>query len=524
MADAAGKNESASAGGRRARFTIPRPGRLSVGMKLGFAAASATAVVLAATAFLLLRFFHGQLLGVITEASSNESDAMRIVLEEQMMSGDRHLLDRLVSDMSRGHGINWIGVLDGDGRVQVSSDPALTGRRFPRTSPECRVCHDHAPAQRLRSAAITHDPGTRDDLLRTVTPLPNLPHCQSCHDPQKRFNGILIIDRQLAPLQAALSSVRTQVLVGGAVVLVALLVSLGLAVDRLVLARLRRLRAAARTLEEGESGGRETAGNTQELGRLAREFNAISGEPGDELGALARAFNRMVGGLRHQREQLRARDEERIQLLDRLISTEEDERARIARELHDGIGQTMSALLIKVRSADTAGVAAGDRRELEKRISEAIDQIRRMAWDLRPSILDDYGLRSALARHIEEVTARTECDFIFKFVPDEGLDERLDPATELVLYRVAQEAVTNVVKHAAAHHASVLLYRRAGMAVVIVEDDGKGFDPAARPAAPGGGLGLVGMRERVTLLGGEFLIESKPGSGTMVRATLPLKG
>ncbi|MBI5529308.1 MAG: HAMP domain-containing protein [Deltaproteobacteria bacterium] len=257
-----------------------------------------------------------------------------------------------------------------------------------------------------------------------------------------------------------------------------------------------------------------------ELDFKASEF------PADEVGALAGAFDRMVASLRRQRSLIRQRDEERVHLLERLMISQEEERRRVALALHDELGQAMTALLLRVRAGGAGRPEClGHKGVMEEQIAGMIEQVRTMARSLRPAVLDDYGLRSALERQIKDLSAGAGCEFDYEFVADDGLDDRFDAAVETVLYRVAQEAITNVIKHAKARRASVVLYRRRGSATLLVEDDGCGFVPAG-PAEPSarGGMGVVGMRERVLVMGGEFVIESAPEHGTMIRATLPTGG
>ena len=233
----------------------------------------------------------------------------------------------------------------------------------------------------------------------------------------------------------------------------------------------------------------------------------------------------MLASLQSQRDALLRERAERKRLVDKVISSEEDERARIARELHDELGQTLTALRMSMTGAKAYGHhCIRHRAEVDEAIGEAIDQVRRMAWRLRPSILDDYGLESALRRHVEEIAAISPCTFDIELVSEPGLPERIASSVEVALYRIAQEAVTNVVRHANARHASLTLFRTRRLVRLLVEDDGAGFvvDDAA-PGANGRGLGLAGMVERASMVGGELAIESAPGQGTAVRVTVPLE-
>ena len=158
---------------------------------------------------------------------------------------------------------------------------------------------------------------------------------------------------------------------------------------------------------------------------------------------------------------------------------------------------------------------------MEQTIYELIDDVHKLAWQMRPPILDDYGLDSALKRHLEKVQAQSslEIDYQCTFSAD---SDRLPGEVELTLYRVAQEAVLNIVRHANASRASVVLLKEDHGVALLVEDDGCGFDPSNANGDEGIHLGLIGLKERVGLCDGSLLIESASGVGTTVRVRVPL--
>ena len=161
----------------------------------------------------------------------------------------------------------------------------------------------------------------------------------------------------------------------------------------------------------------------------------------------------------------------------------------------------------------------------EARLDGAIDEVRRMARGLRPSVLDDFGLGIALERHVEEVSGLSGVHVDFECAREDDARERLARSAEVVLYRIAQEALTNVIRHADASRVSVVLVLRTKEARLVIEDDGCGFDPLEVAGRGNGcGLGLLGMRERAALIGGDLAIESTRGSGTTVRAVIPIEG
>jgi PAS domain S-box-containing protein len=204
-------------------------------------------------------------------------------------------------------------------------------------------------------------------------------------------------------------------------------------------------------------------------------------------------------------------------LVRRLVTAQEDERARIARDMHDLVGQQLTALRLALeRHEFRCSAELGDDTDLQRArgiVQEMDRQLDFMAWELRPAALDDLGLGIALARYVESWSAHHGVRAEFRAV---GLDgERLGPSTETTFYRIAQEALNNVAKHATASRIDVIVERRDGAAVLVVEDDGVGFNPREKDTQEDG-MGLIGMRERATLIGATLLIESSPGEGTTV--------
>jgi signal transduction histidine kinase len=206
--------------------------------------------------------------------------------------------------------------------------------------------------------------------------------------------------------------------------------------------------------------------------------------------------------------------------LRRVVEGQELERRRLARELHDETGQALTSILLglkRVEEAKTKEDARAAAAELRGEIVKTLQSVRRLAVELRPKALDDFGLVPALERLADAFSG----DSGIAIDVQANLDEaRLPAEVETALYRIAQEALTNVAKHAGAGHVSVVVTRRDGAVTVVVEDDGRGFGATG---GDGDGLGLVGMKERVGLLGGRLAIESTEGSGTTIVAEVPLR-
>jgi signal transduction histidine kinase len=207
---------------------------------------------------------------------------------------------------------------------------------------------------------------------------------------------------------------------------------------------------------------------------------------------------------------------ERVQrdALRRIVAAQELERQRLARELHDETGQALTSILLglkQLEGADSSQAVAA----LRQLVVETLQDVRRLAVELRPKVLDDFGLVPALERLTEGFSEQAG---IAIDLEAGALTERLRPEVETAIYRIVQESLTNVAKHAGAGRVSILLTMSDGRVKAVIEDDGRGFDPNASPDA---GIGLIGMRERIELLDGKLAVESSETSGTTIAVEVP---
>jgi signal transduction histidine kinase len=206
--------------------------------------------------------------------------------------------------------------------------------------------------------------------------------------------------------------------------------------------------------------------------------------------------------------------------LRRVVRAQEDERRRLARELHDETGQALTSILLGLKSLedldDVAALGQGV-AALRERVVATLQDVRRLAVELRPAALDDFGLEAALERltagFAEQTGLKVELESRLQ-------DDRLPEEVETVLYRIVQEALTNIVKHAQASRVSIVVTQKPGAVGAVIEDDGRGFDP---DQSVDGGIGLIGMRERVALLDGSMTIETAPGKGTTLVIEVPVR-
>ncbi|MBW7881298.1 MAG: HAMP domain-containing protein [Caldilineaceae bacterium] len=265
---------------------------------------------------------------------------------------------------------------------------------------------------------------------------------------------------------------------------------------------------------------------------------------GGEIGAMASALERMriqllgsIAELGTLNENLETRVTERTQALQRqqtlaqqllrqAIAAQEEERARLARELHDEIGQILTAVQLNVerlsKTMPAADILAHERLDRVQQLTvQALTDLRRIMTALRPGVLDQLGLVPALG-WVADHTLRPLG--LYVTIETKGLEKRLPGELETILFRIAQEAMSNIARHSNATHLAIHLVQVEGKAIMTLTDDGVGFHPAgvAATSQEGGGLGLAGMQERASLAGGQVTIESTPGQGTEVRVVVPV--
>jgi two-component system sensor histidine kinase UhpB len=285
----------------------------------------------------------------------------------------------------------------------------------------------------------------------------------------------------------------------GVVLVLALAVLLTVLVNVMMLQR--RFRPLERLVDEMERADLSRPGANLQAPVDAR------GEP-EEVQRLNAAFRRMLERL----------DAERRRTSSTALAAQEEERARVARDLHDEVNQSLTALLLRLEAARVKAPVelAHELAETKALANQAMEELLMLARQLRPTALDDLGLKAALAGHVKELGRRGKVKASFD---SSGDFSGLPADVQLVVYRVAQEALSNAAQHSGAEHVHVHLAREGDRVELTVADDGSGFtfDQAAS------GLGIAGMRERALLVGGDMQVESRLDSGTRVRLTVPLE-
>jgi signal transduction histidine kinase len=319
----------------------------------------------------------------------------------------------------------------------------------------------------------------------------------------------------------------TLMLMGVGVMAVLIAVVLASAIGRRIAQSISALVAYAERVGGGERLAVHATGIT-ETDAVARSLHRA----GERLQQNAEEREQAAQELRDSEQKYRvlaqdlaAANEERTQLLHQTVQAQEAERKRIARELHDSLGQYLTALRLGFDAIEpfcaqdrTAHLRLAELKDLTAKLGQDFS---RMAWELRPMALDDLGLRNAIAQYLEEWAERSGLQIDLEITLG---DRRLPAAVETGLFRVLQEAITNVVKHSDADRVGVILEATNGDVRLIVEDNGRGFqiDGCADVALSKAHLGLLGVRERLVLVNGWLEIESAPSGGTTVYACVPI--
>jgi len=405
-------------------------------------------------------------------------------------------------------------LVDGAGRVLASTDPANV-RKAAQCAGAGQFVAERRAVSSLCSDCHAAGSGERWRAVMAVAPLSGAPW------------GVVLTQ----PAREVLASPGAVPL--GVVGLGALMLALGglfaWGAARSVTRPLEALAQAAEKIAEGDLTRPIPMTGRDEVGRLGSVLEVMRWSL-MQMSASVAQHNQMLeervaertAELERVNARLREREQTLARLYEKVVGAQEDERKRIARELHDDTAQSLAVLVMGLESA-TAAVKAGKMPRLDEVKALAvhtIEEIHRLIRDLRPSVLDDLGLLAAIRwyaeRHLAERGMSVRCEF-------EKLDRRLPPAFEAAVFRVCQEAMSNILRHAQADSVLIQVGPKDGTLRIEIEDDGRGFDPAEAAAnAERPPFGLMGIRERVEMLGGRVSIDSAPGQGTRIEIDVPL--
>ncbi len=451
-------------------------------------------------------------LDTLSLLASNSGKVIESDLRQAMLKSDFETVQNSLDAIGNSKEFRVVYLLDTKGRVIFAPRDQGVGSRLDNHDPNCQPCH-HLPANaRPASVVITDSSGQR--VFRSMQPIANGPECARCHGSDERLLGLLLTDISMAPVEASLSSNLTENLLWGLGTILITAVVVNIALNRFVLKRLERLAAAMTGFGVGSPPMSIPESQPDEIGQLATTFKLMA-----QRIETREADNRILS------ENLSSQSAQRGELLQRLITAQEDERRRVARELHDELGQTLSALGLQTEGVERLvtskpAKAVEHLQQIRTLINAATNQMYGLILDLRPSALDDLGLVAALKVYADRTMGGTGITYDLRA---EGLAERLPAEIETTLYRVIQEGFTNIVRHSGANHVLLKLTRHSAGIEVEIADDGRGFDLAAvsRGVLKSQGLGLLGMRERVEQCHGHLDIATKPGQGVRIHIEIP---
>lgn len=472
-------------------------------------------MVLMLSIFIFFEYSHHRevLLNNLTVLASYNGKLVEQTLRHSMLTSDFTEVQRTLDTVGTEEIFRVVYLLDTSGKVIFSPNGVGNGIQLSNLNPTCQPCHKLPPNERPSGVVVSENDGTR--VFRSMHPVRNSPACSQCHDPQQRLLGLLLTDIEVAPFESAFVADLRENLIWGVITILISAIIANLVMGRLVIRRLERVANALADFGSGNRNLRLISGSFDEIGQLEEDFN----EMGQRIQAKESENQALSEDLHRQTTQQQ-------ELLKRLINAQEDERKRVARELHDELGQSLSGLALHSEVVGKFIHSEPERalRQLSlsrELIRKTTQQMYELILALRPSVLDDLGLAAALRSHAERVLNAS--GIMFK-LDSSGLIKRLPPSIETALYRTFQEALSNIIRHSGADQVVITLAQRDSVFEGEIVDNGHGFDPEKVDwdANSPRGLGLLGMRERVTQCGGSMDITSQEGEGTHIRIHIPL--
>jgi len=451
------------------------------------------------------------ILGHLTSSASRSVRVIENSLRHAMLKSDFSEVQTVLDSINDTEDFRVVYLLNTNGEIIFAPNQVDVGTRLNNAEPGCQPCHRLEPDARPGSIIVTAEDGQR--VFRSMYPIRNSPECSECHNPAQKTIGLLLTDIPVTPVEQALESGFQEDLYWwvGMIVLTALIVNFSM--NSLVIKRLEKLARALQGFGQGRHDIRFEGGGSDEIGQLGEVFN----EMGQRI-EVEEVENQELSA------QLQNQNIQRGELLKRLITAQEDERKRVARELHDDLGQALSALSLQVQSLERLFGSSPDEaieqlNQISDLIAETTDRMYELILALRPSALDQFGLVAALRNHAEKFLDGSGISFSLDASRYSG---RLSPDLETALYRVFQEALSNVRRHSQAEHVEITLELSDGIFFGKIEDDGKGFDLQSVEINGDDprGLGMLSIKERITQYCGHVEINSQIGKGTTISIRL----
>ncbi len=420
------------------------------------------------------------------------------VLRSAMVSKNLNEMKYILEVVNNYPDVKKIFILNRVGRIFLSIDDKEVGKMINLQDPTCQVCH-HRTTEALNKTVIYSSVGG-EKIFRNVNPIYNRKECFPCHNPKEKITGVLVTDFTLNHIERQL---RAELKENIFFLLFTIGIStfvISVAMNQLVIKKLQHFVEAASLLGRGDFKRTIRFKSEDEIKRLADSFNLMAKTLIDKM-KLERKY------------------------LSQIIEAQENERKRISRELHDEIGQALTAIKFNLDRIDkdlpqTLTAIRGRLGEAKSLSNQVLSAMRQLSMDLRPTMLDDLGLIPMLRWYIQNFSNRLSISSSFQAI---GFEEKFPPQVETAFYRIIQEALNNIAKHSGASHVEIFLEKRDSIISASIMDDGRGFDlsKVLEPESPEKGFGIIGMQERVSLLGGKIHIQSSPGLGTRIFIEAP---
>jgi two-component system, NarL family, sensor histidine kinase UhpB len=492
-----------------------RPERLLSSLRVKTTLAVTVCLVIILSAFAIFRFVRQRdtLMNMAAEQGVVTNNIIQAGLERELLTQDAADLSSIIENVGQQPGVQAVYLLDSGGHIVASQhNSEMTGGPG---GPDSTVPLPGLvlnPPSSNTTSFVTASSGA--ELMRQVNVIANQPRCYGCHDAGQHALGALVSDFSTSTINSNLASDWQDSLASGIGTIAIAILAVNMLLSRFVLDKLEQFAPVLQRFGQGDLSMRLPAQGEGEIGQLAVAFNRMAESSEKRERENARLY--------HELEQ---REAASAQLLQKMIGLQEEEQKRIARELHDDFAQSLTALSVTLQSA--VQTIPPEMRAVHQQLArvqaltmETMGETSRWIQDLRPRLLDDLGLEPAIRWYAESRLA----DDITVHVEANGLKERLPPELEITLFRIVQESISNIARHARAHSVQIRIdLYGTGRVVARIEDDGIGFLPSKylHPTDGLRGMGLLGMRERVALIGGTLSIDSTPGRGTRVRAEVP---
>jgi signal transduction histidine kinase len=429
------------------------------------------------------------------------ADIMLGTLNHAMMNNDKEMLNLALNGVSKESSVKEVSIVASDMTVFTSTDPSKDGLKLDSKKAGCIECHKYAAAERPNAMHLWLD----KDFLRVSMPIPNALQCQACHRTSQAHLGVFLIDLSTTEIESHLQEDMIYNIILSFVSILALMLLAYLLIQWLIVRRVDVIHNALIRLGERDFSTRITA----------------RWHTRDEITQLADYINNMAARF----EVLQAEHDQKDKIRAQAII---DERERIARELHDGVAQFLGYLSAKIGATRMAlgkkndDIADKNLEQVEQAIHDQSSEVRSSIIGLKLAGNVDRGFANNVRDFIEQCNRLDDLALELEISKDVDV-LNMGVEKELQLFRILQEAVSNIRKHSNASDASVRLEKNESQMIMIISDNGVGFDPVETGLDRGGHFGLRIMFERAREIGAHVEIKSNPGSGTQVIVTMDLQ-